>query len=58
MARYAQGGYIDKPEDRFMRAGCIHYSEYICRDGSGTVWHVQKHPDGDIRTPLNMEDDE
>ena len=56
MTGYAQGGHVGPP-DKYMPAGVIHYGEYIYRDRNGTVWHVQQHPDGDTRTPLNAEDD-
>ena len=57
MTRYAQGGHIS-PANKYMPAGVIHHGEYIYRDRNGAVWHVQQHPDGDICTPVNVEDDE
>ena len=57
MTRYAQGGHVGPP-NKYMPAVAIRHGEYIYRDRNGTVWHVQQHPDGDIRTPLNAEEPE
>ena len=57
MTRYAQGGHVG-PSSKYIPAGTIHHGEYIYRDRDGIVWHVQQHPNGDIRTPLNAEEDE
>ena len=57
MTRYAQGGYIG-PSSKYTSVGYLHHGEYIYRASDGTFWRVQRHPNGDIRTPVNVEDDE
>ena len=57
MTRYAQGGYIGL-SSKYTSVGYLHHGEYIYRASDGTFWRVQRHPNGDIRTPANVEDDE
>lgn len=52
---YTAGGHIG-PASKHQPAGHLHHGEYIYRDADGTFWHVQQHPDGDIRTRLDSEE--
>ena len=57
MTKYATGGYVNPSNSGGWTWVRIHPGEYLYRASDGTFWHVQQHPDGDIRTPVNVEDD-
>lgn len=53
---YGFGGYTG-PAPEGQQAVPLRHGEYVYRASDGTAWHVQQHPDGDIRTQLDTEEE-
>lgn len=53
---YRAGGYTGSAS-KYQPNGYLHHGEYVYYASDGTFWHVQRHPDGDIRTQLDTEEE-